>query len=399
MPDLSVSNDPEGHPLTEQLVSPPVNALLVFADVVDSSKFSAVLGYEDYARRIVEFQELFRRFGCAYFPRPPDKTLGFTKVEARGDEGVVFVVEPSANDTELVYRAVEFLFHLKGILFCLFGDDPDREPAPTQMSLGAGIHFGPVVCVTTIQNERSVIGRIEGYNINRAKRIESASRTGKYSRVFLSKEAAALLEGQPLVLSRMVVPMAGIEEAAEVLEVQSALLSGLRVGDDTPENERLRNRVRTLAQDPAQIDEPWLKSLVISALDCLLRDSPVAQRRQEYHDLQMKIAWNSPVEDDPILLYLRARGFMEEGRYTQQIRYLREILENHPEFVHARKAMIKACWAIAHSEAERAEKVFARDLASEFLERFPQFLSQEERAEYTALIQEAVLPRKRRRRK
>ncbi|HUU26353.1 MAG TPA: hypothetical protein VM123_00950, partial [archaeon] len=237
-------------------------------------------------------------------------------------------------------------------------------------------------------NNRSVIDRLEGFSINYAKRIESCSRIGKNSHIFLSKEAARYLEDNPIVFSRMTAPIKGIEESAEVFEVKAGLFSGFKLDPNDPEDEHLESQIIDLVERHKEMEEPWFKSLALSVLDCLLAQSPVAARKAEYRDLQLKLAWHSSIEDDPILLYVRARDFWEKKQYTQYIRYLRQIFQDHPEFVHAKKRMVTACWEIAKSKAEPAEKVFARDMAREFLEHFPKLLTTEEEKEFKAIIKE-----------
>lgn len=364
-----------------------IAALLVFADIIDSSKYSAVLGYEEYAKRLLYFQKIFRNLGRKYFPEPSDPTLEYSEVGARGDEGVIFLAQAhmQSDFSEPIFRAIEFLYHLKGLL--RYGSSSENNASsPRRIGLGAGIHVGRVAFATIKENDRSIIDRIEGFSINYAKRVESCSRLGMYSRIFLSKEAAKLLEDKPVTFSQVNASMKGIEENVEVYEVHSGLFSGLKLDPDNEDEGRLIEHIEMLAHNPAHIEEPWMKSLVVSVLDCLLNNALVIGRRKEYQNSQLKLAWHSAIEDDPILLYLRARDFEEKKEYTQQLRYLKQIVQNNPDFVHARKRLIKGCWALARKKPERSEVVFARDLAKEFLEKFPQLLSEEEKQDFQKLI-------------
>lgn len=366
-----------------------IYALLVFADIVDSSKYSAVLGYKEYARRLLDFQNTFEKLGEKYFPYPKDRSREYCLVRARGDEGILFYAKTQPDFSELVFRSIEFIYHLKGRLRFGIGEKDEGSTSPRRIGLGAGIHVGQVAFAIKQENYRSVIDRLEGFSINYAKRVESCSRLGKYSRVFLSKEAARLLEDKPVVFSRITAPMKDIDENAEVYEVHAGLFSGLKLDPNDPDDEHLQSQINNIANYPIEIEEPWIKSLAVSVWDYLLDQSLVSARRAEYRDRQLNLAWNSAIEDDPILLYVRARDFWDKKQYTQHIRYLRQIVQNHPEFVHARKGMIKACWAITKGKAEPADKVFARDMAREFLDRFPQFLTTDEKKEFEALIKEA----------
>jgi len=252
------------------------------------------------------------------------------------------------------------------------------------MELGAGIHCGTVAFATGITDDhRSEIAQIDGFAINKAKRVESASRAGQFSKILLSKEAARLLEGEPILLSRLNVGMKGIEERAELYEVKSGLFDGLKIETD---DQRLIDLARRFGDYPDLIDEGWLKPLTISILDVIMKKTMVNSLKEEYHNKQMKIAWRSSIEDDPILIYLRARDYQDQGKYTQQIRHLKSILAQHPEFVFAKKRMVEACWKIAFQRSEPAEKVFARDVAEEFLMNYSHFLSPEEKQQFEDII-------------
>lgn len=370
------------------------HAMLVFADIVDSSKFSAVLTLREYAERVLEFQRCFRAIGERYFPQPNDKTVAFVHVDARGDEGTVFVVDDTVSSCELVLRAVEFLVHLKGYLKLTM--PPDGEgAAPSQIGVGAGVHFGRVAYAVDSGSPHSDIARIEGFEINYAKRIESSSRSGQCSRIMLSRKAHSLLEGAPVMFDRMVVPLKGIEERAEVYEVRSGLFALRLAPNEDKREQELSTKIRQLASDTMPIEESWLKSLAVSVLDELIRKYPVPERQAELLQLQEKLAWQSCNEDDPILLYLRAKVCAQKKEYSQQLRYLREILEGYPAFVHSKKAMVNACNAIAAQKPESAERVYARDIAKEFLERFPEMLSDDEKTEYKRIIALLQSPAKR----
>lgn len=364
-------------------VASTVDALLVFADIIDSSKFSSVLGFVEYAKRLNDFRYLFKALGERYFPIPKDKTIDFSQVDTRGDEGTVFCIAREKKEKrDLIFRAIEFLYHLKGRLYIGFNSTKKgRHESPIRMELGAGIHCGTVAFATRItEDNRSEISHIDGFAINKAKRVESASRAGNFSKILLSKEAARLLEGEPILLSRLNVDMKGIEERAELYEVRSGLFSGLEI--EPNDDQRLIDLAKKFGNNPDLIDEPWLKALTISILDVMMKRTIVTSIKEEYNNYQLKIAWNSSIEDDPILIYLRARDYQGQRKYTQQIRHLKSILDQHPEFIFAKKRMVEACWKIAFQGTEIAEKVFARDVAEEFLTNFSHFLSPEEKKQF-----------------
>ena len=75
---------------------------------------------------------------------------------------------------------------------------------------------------------------------------------------------------------------------------------------------------------------------------------------------------------------------------TQQIRYLKQIIERYPDFVFIRKEMVNALWKIVQMDEEREELIFARDMAEEFLTRFTHILSDGEKQQYEKILTEVV---------
>jgi len=180
--------------------------------------------------------------------------------------------------------------------------------------------------------------------------------------------------------------MRGIEENADLFEVQSGFFGSIELSEDDHDDKILIDKVLKLAEHPCKIDEPWLKSLIVSVLDILLEKTFSAEDKSKYRKLQYNLIWNSTIEDDPILLFLRAKDYREQKKYTHQIRYLKQIIEKHPEFVYAKKDMVRACWKIAGQDKERSERVFARDVADEFLQKFDIYLSSNEKIEFQKIL-------------
>ena len=366
------------------------DALLVFADIIDSSKYSSVLGYKQYAKRLLDFQKLFTKLGRKYFPEPNDKTVEYCEVNARGDEGTIFCApfDRQADFSGLIFRAIEFVYHLKGILRFGIPEDDDEIKSPRKIGIGAGIHVGTVAYATTIENNRKIINHLEGFSINFAKRVESCSRLGKHSNIFLSKKASKRLEDKPVTCSHMIAPMKGIGENIEVYEVLSGLFNEMKMNFDESEDydEHLADNIEKLAESPNKIEEEWMKALAMSVLDSLLSKTLIIPRRDEYRQLQLKLAWYSAIETDPILLFMRAKEYEEKGEYTQQVRYLKQIVDGYPDFIHARKSLIRACWSVINNEKDQNEIVFVRDLAKEYLEKFPHLLRPEEEKDFKELL-------------
>ncbi len=196
------------------------DALILFADVIDSSKYSATLGYIEYAKQLHKLQVLFKSLGQVYFPplTQEERVLYYSQVDARGDEGTIFYYNPDESPDDLIYKAIQFSYELKARIELLDNDSPKA------MKVGIGIHFGKVAIIPEIITDekgtpRSVIDALQGFSINYAKRIESCSRAGKYSKIILSKKAASCLDGDPIVFTKQLSDLKGIERSEEVFVV------------------------------------------------------------------------------------------------------------------------------------------------------------------------------------
>ncbi|MEO5359391.1 MAG: hypothetical protein H7843_02960 [Nitrospirota bacterium] len=377
---------------TQHEISDVGDALILFADVIDSSKYSATLGYIEYAKQLHKIQSLFKSLGKTYFPpltTVDERVFRYSNVDARGDEGTIFCHNPDEPPGELVFKAIQFSYELKGRLHMIYSDFHEGSPKP--MKLGIGIHFDKVALITEHEidengDTRLIISNLEGYSINYAKRIESCSRLGKYSQIFLSKRAAHLLEGEPVVLSKQLSDLKGIQNNEEVFEVQSAFISKMPFNNEFPGSEQFFEKYGK--SDDAQdfINEPWQKSFVLSVISTLYDEARIDKLKTLYFEKISQLVWVRPTEDDPIVLFTRAKMCGEEGKHTQKLGYLKNLVKLYPNFIHARIKLAEACWEVAKGAQEKAEIVFARNIADEFLCRFVDYLSDKEKEVYEDIL-------------
>lgn len=377
----------------------PVDALLIFTDIVDSSVYSSILGLKEYARQVLQFQRLFEQLANLYFPDQPyfkEPVDSWRRISSRGDEGLVFIVDRREKAQDLVYKGVKFAFELKARLKLLNELKSKQEKAPKEMRIAVGIHYGQVVPITKLQKKdgvtRSYIDKIIGYSINYAKRVEASSRVGKFSRVFLSKEVANLLAGSPIVLYKYIASLKGIQENEEVFEVQSALLPGIPVPSfeesDVLDNEKFLEYYTEKDNEKEFIREAWLKSFVISVLDTLKGQARSNNLKKKYHDKIEKLAWANPIEDDPILLFIRARECQYDKKFSRAAAIFKTIVEKFPDFLDARIKLVEACYDIIKSKDKvSAEIIFVRDTAEEFLEKYDSILSLDEQKKFAGILE------------
>lgn len=371
-------------------------ALIIFVDIVDSSVYSSFLGTERFAQKVIEYQNLFIELGCLYFKDKEyfnEPISAWCKVESKGDEGLIFLVDDNQDGCDLLYKAIKFVFELKARLKILVNSDSD--PSQKELRIAAGIHYGEVAVITETskkdENYRKFIVEIIGYSINYAKRIESCSRIGKLSQVFLSLEAVELLSGTSIVFLKHFASLKGIEANEVVYEVQSAFLKQLPIevpaNYDSLNNELFLNYFSDFNNNTDFLRESWLKSFILSVLYSRYRQIVGDSQKQIYFDKISKLIWQKQNEDDPILLYFRARECEDNKKFTRAINYYKKIIEKFPEFIFARIKLVKDCYEIIKSTQKiSAEEIFVKDTAEELLDKFDSFLRDNEKEDLKTIL-------------
>ena len=200
----------------------PKYAVIMFADIMNSSQLSDSLPVQEYDDVVEEFQTLSRATRDTALQHWEFDTSEYESSSV-GDEMKVFIVphrqEPK-RIAEAVAAAAETAIQLK-MEWLNSGINVrrilDEDKVPTD--LGIGIHVGPVVAT------RSAVAELhcEGYAINLGKRVEGASREGRASRIVLSNAAHFfLMRGGGFDLDTEEMPrvdMKGILEPPRLFEI------------------------------------------------------------------------------------------------------------------------------------------------------------------------------------
>lgn len=123
------------------------DGLFFFADVIESSKYSSVLGTESYVNNVLLFQHLFSKLAMSYFKDECSRfSDSFCQIRNYGDEGAIFFISPSVDPEDQIYQAIKFAFELKARMEVEFHYSSE-DHAPQKMELGIGLHYGPVALI------------------------------------------------------------------------------------------------------------------------------------------------------------------------------------------------------------------------------------------------------------
>jgi class 3 adenylate cyclase len=320
---------------------------VLFADLENSVQISRIISPEDYDSLIDEFQKAMLQAAdelqeklqirASEVAVAGDQLAVFFYDEASvkrnylldyhklaGDEREAIISNYKHSNQELAFKALQAAVYLKNSWLI----NPvnvervvmHREP----YGLALGVHIGKVFLRTRPDGRR----RIEGYTVNMAKRVESYSRHGKFSRIMFSQAAANLIRGtirQHTQLRQRIF--------FHHHDVGPEVLKGLgrtdlyelkfyhRIGQPRPPEQLVQLYKRIFAVDETN---SWAYSQLVDYYHFIKNDlkkvSELAQR-----------AYLVYPRDEKVLLDL-AKCFVGEGMLEQAKAYCLQALAINPEF-------------------------------------------------------------------
>jgi len=204
--------------------------IIMFVDIMGASEVSNHKSLKQYWEFVNKFQDLFRRV-C-------DKQIGelyegedfdFIQHTERGDEGLLMFYRPTdqAGISADIDTAIQIALELKREWLCM-EENSERiiRSGLLPVNLAVGIHVGRTYLEKKSKTETNRGGWLpEGYAINLAKRVESYSRQGRFTHIFLSEAAHGHLNSLPdeklyLFDSPQVFSPKGISRDIRVYEVK-----------------------------------------------------------------------------------------------------------------------------------------------------------------------------------
>ena len=159
----------------------------MFVDIAGASEVSNHLTTEDYAGFVRTFQKMFQNTCAKYIARWLSEHEKTIDVDARGDEGIFMAYpEDEAAIATIIDVVIHVALELKREWLVGNWNKTNRiDQGILPVDIAVGIHVGPTYLTEDSDNKL----RPEGYAINLAKRIEASSRSGGYSRIFVSEAA------------------------------------------------------------------------------------------------------------------------------------------------------------------------------------------------------------------
>ncbi len=371
-------------------------ACMIFVDLINSSSFSSFIEPTEYAKWILSFQDSFEKLATKYFGSE-------SFIRTAGDEGFVFIPKWVFDSKTAAYKAISFAFEFKTLIkflpYKILNKTQDNL-MPYGLRLAVGIHYG-IVTYTYKPKEKggkiiSEIDKYIGYNINYAKRIETCSREGKYSNIFVSSVIYEILLAQkPIIFEKSRQELKGLEKAIEVYEVKSAFI------DEEPIRELLNEEWIKFITDKNHlsnyniINEYWFKSYHLSFLYQLFKQSKGISNK-EFHEAEFKKELFRYLEiDDPIVEFIQAIEYDSNNDLTLAIEKLKKILVKYPEFIYAKILLIELLLKLLKKPNNKnSEIVFLSDLTKELLNYFPSHLTEKEKEKLIKIQKEAEKLRK-----
>lgn len=244
------------------------DTIILFADIIGASEVSNHKTPKQYFEFVREFQQMFDRICEKYLGKwyPDEKDYLF---QARGDEGLLMIFPKSDQDNPRIPgQDVDVAVNIALALKREWIQSEDnvqriRKSKLLPVDLGIGIHLGPTLLhkddkiKSSSRNPGSYAP--EGYAINLAKRIESHSRGGRYTNIFISGAAHGAWRRLPdeytyIFDEEQSIEPRGITRKIPVFEVKHHFLP-----TDWYERSETRKRGKSLL-DPDEVDPELLKA-------------------------------------------------------------------------------------------------------------------------------------------
>ncbi|MBN1803618.1 MAG: tetratricopeptide repeat protein [Sedimentisphaerales bacterium] len=242
-----------------------VIATILFVDIMNSMEIANYWAPKKYNDFLNEFQRLMQH-GISLWRK------GIKQIKLAGDELVVFYC--SKDVTWDIVNAISLANTLK---LMWYAGKPNRErvnEGKKILDLGVGINTGYVTYEyrPVLDDFKRYIRKrktFEGLPISLAKRIESFSRKGKYSRIMLGNQTVAELnktyhwyEYEPMGLQRF----KGMSQEVPVFELKSCYTLEAEIFGESKEfNWEIRQLERIKISDPSNI---WLLMTLIDIYGC-----------------------------------------------------------------------------------------------------------------------------------
>lgn len=174
--------------------------VIMFVDVVGASEVSNHVGVAEYKEFVQQFKDIFTSACKSYLKSWLDdlKKDADYCYSARGDEGILLLYpKPNAYESSLLIDiAINIALELKRSWLLSERNICNVGSGIVPIEIAVGIHVGQTYVAEEREGEARVM-RPEGYAINLAKRVESFSRTGQYTHIFVSEAAHGLLNRLP----------------------------------------------------------------------------------------------------------------------------------------------------------------------------------------------------------
>ncbi len=211
-------------------------AVILFIDIADSSELSNVLSFEKYDELVWSFQTVAKGVLQRHVQENTDYTADTHRkyeTSMRGDEMCTILYSHVGAEDEQKYRqknirtALQLAIEMKRKWLCGEWNCARINDGKSIIDIGIGINCGYVIVDkhwrVDQKGEISPQESAEGYAINLAKRIEGYSRSGVYSKIFVSRSVYNILRIDfQIAFSQVHMALfKGIAQAVPVYEIKS----------------------------------------------------------------------------------------------------------------------------------------------------------------------------------
>ena len=341
---------PSVAPQTKQIDKNVRKTVILFADIMGASEVSNHKTTGQYFEFVRDFQKIFLETCREHFRAFHDPDEDYYLYDARGDEGLLMIFPPAEGSVfdfgRDVDTAITIAFGLKR-RWLLSDENTNRikDSGLLPIDIGIGIHVGHTWIdqgqASTTRSEQNpkdpqnpTDSKPEGYAVNLAKRVESHTRNGRYTNVFLSESAHGAWQNLPdertfIFDEPQVIEPKGISRKIAVFEVkhhflptdwadlQDKSMRGKTLLNPEEADLDLLGEAHTMNPTNLWIAEEYIRQIILKRYDAIPeKDRETAKAREAaFADAKEVVQYlaNSDLRDAGILLI---QGFTEGECYN-----------------------------------------------------------------------------------
>lgn len=355
------------------------SAVICFVDIIDSSYYGKLTSNEHYYNTIKYFENVCNNIWKCFYQQKITKGI---KREIRGDELFIAIVPAIIGNTS--EKVIEILISFCCILKFILNNSEYK------IDIACGIHFGEIIYDLDKATDDESSFSIYGHNINYAKRLETSSREGLFSRIMMSADAVKITYNIPVEFHEHSMSLKGIDSNQIIYEIKTGYVKIYECNTDSQNRKNLYEEISELFNDHIPYNK-MPEILKLPFYNFIIDNDKINDSIKRKIDEQLLgDIWRNINETNPIIFFLRAKTLENEKKYPEAFYYYRRVASALPYFTTIKVKLAKLLSNVIYCvdcNYSLIDIIETKLMAEEFINRFPSKLDEKDKKEITKGIE------------